>query len=76
MRQIMRNPTRWVQPRRGEGALELEDEPASIEFHSPIMFRAQVRRLLHSGYRPINARDLARGRVDVPAGTTPAGVMS
>ncbi|MFZ1118021.1 MAG: hypothetical protein WAN44_19575 [Propionibacteriaceae bacterium] len=38
---------------------------------TPAAFRAQVRRLLHSGYRPIDARDLARGRVDVPAGMTP-----
>jgi peptidoglycan/xylan/chitin deacetylase (PgdA/CDA1 family) len=41
---------------------------------TPATFRAQVRRLLHSGYRPINARDLARGRVDVPAGMTPVVV--
>ena len=38
---------------------------------TPGGFRTQVRRLLDSGYRPVDARDFARGRMDVPAGTTP-----
>jgi len=48
----------------------LTSKPGEYDM-TPGTFRAQVRRLLHSGYRPINARDLARGQVDVPAGTTP-----
>jgi peptidoglycan/xylan/chitin deacetylase (PgdA/CDA1 family) len=48
----------------------LTSKPGEYDM-TPAAFRAQVRRLLHSGYRPINARDLARGRVDVPAGMTP-----
>jgi hypothetical protein len=48
----------------------LTSKPGEYDM-TPAAFRAQVRRLLHSGYRPIDARDLARGRVDVPAGMTP-----
>ena len=48
----------------------LTSKPGEYDM-TPAAFRAQIRRLLHSGYRPINARDLARGRVDVPAGMTP-----
>ena len=48
----------------------LTDQPGEYDM-TPGAFRAQVRRLLHAGYRPVDARDLARGRIDVPAGKTP-----
>lgn len=38
---------------------------------SPEEFRAELQRLYDGGYRPVRTVDLARGEVDVPAGTTP-----
>jgi peptidoglycan/xylan/chitin deacetylase (PgdA/CDA1 family) len=38
---------------------------------SPTAFRAQIRRLLESGYHPVDAQDLATGEIAVPAGKTP-----
>ncbi len=34
-------------------------------------FRAEISGLYHSGYRTITLADLVRGRIDVPAGTSP-----
>jgi Polysaccharide deacetylase len=48
----------------------LTTEPGEYDM-TPGGFRAQVRRLLRSDYRPVDARGFARGRVDVPAGATP-----
>ena len=48
----------------------LTDVPGEYDM-SPTAFRAQVRRLLHSGYRPVDAHDLATGSISVPAGKTP-----
>ena len=48
----------------------LSDRPGEYDM-TPSAFRRQLRRLLHSGYRPVDTRDLARGEIDVPAGTTP-----
>lgn len=38
---------------------------------TPADFRAELERLYASGYRPVLARDLVAGTMDVPAGTTP-----
>ena len=38
---------------------------------TPAEFRAELERLYREGYRPIRAVDLATGRIDVPAGTSP-----
>jgi len=37
----------------------------------PEDFRAELQRIYDSGYRPILARDLVAGRIDVPAGKSP-----
>ncbi|MEJ7763954.1 MAG: polysaccharide deacetylase family protein [Acidimicrobiales bacterium] len=38
---------------------------------TPDEFRAELERLYNSGYRPILARDLVAGTIDVPAGKSP-----
>jgi hypothetical protein len=38
---------------------------------TPAEFRAELERLYREGYRPIRAVDLATGRIDIPAGTSP-----
>jgi peptidoglycan/xylan/chitin deacetylase (PgdA/CDA1 family) len=47
------------------------DEPLSEYDISKDDFRAELVWLFDNGYRPIRAIDLARGEIDVPAGTTP-----
>ena len=48
----------------------LTDTPGEYDM-SPKAFRAEIRRLLESGYRPVGAHELATGTVDLPAGKTP-----
>lgn len=38
---------------------------------TPADFRAELQRMFGEGYRPVRTIDLVRGRLDVPAGTTP-----
>ncbi|HWG55711.1 MAG TPA: polysaccharide deacetylase family protein, partial [Gaiellaceae bacterium] len=40
---------------------------------TPAEFRAELEYLWKNGYAPVNVGDLAEGRIDVPAGTTPVG---
>lgn len=46
-------------------------EPRSRWDITPEDLRAELVRLFDAGYRPVRAIDLARGELDVPAGTTP-----
>ncbi len=48
----------------------LTDDPGEYDM-TPKAFRTQIRRLLRSGYRPVQARDLALGQIDIPVGKTP-----
>jgi peptidoglycan/xylan/chitin deacetylase (PgdA/CDA1 family) len=45
--------------------------PESEFDRTPDAFRRELARLFREGYRPVLARDLARGRIDVPAGRSP-----
>jgi peptidoglycan/xylan/chitin deacetylase (PgdA/CDA1 family) len=45
--------------------------PESEFDRTPDAFRRELARLFRDGYRPVLARDLARGRIDVPAGKSP-----
>ena len=38
---------------------------------TPEEFRAELQRLYDEGYRPVTVRDVARGEIDIPAGTSP-----
>lgn len=39
--------------------------------NTPEEFRAELQRLYDEGYRPVTVRDLVRGEIDIPAGTSP-----
>jgi peptidoglycan/xylan/chitin deacetylase (PgdA/CDA1 family) len=49
----------------------LLDEPTSEYDLTPAQFREELEWLFANGYRPVLAADMAEGRLDVPAGTTP-----
>jgi len=49
----------------------LVPEPKGEYDRRPEDFRAELQRLYDSGYRPVLARDLVAGNLDVPAGKTP-----
>lgn len=48
----------------------LEDGGGDYDL-TPEQFRAELVRLHEEGYRPVRLRDVVRGEIDVPAGTTP-----
>jgi peptidoglycan/xylan/chitin deacetylase (PgdA/CDA1 family) len=45
--------------------------PSSVYDTTPTQFRQELLQLYRQGYRPIRAKDLVRGEIDVPAGKTP-----
>jgi Polysaccharide deacetylase len=45
--------------------------PTSVYDTTPGQFRRELLQLYREGYRPIRAKDLARGKIDVAAGKTP-----
>lgn len=45
--------------------------PSSVYDTTPTQFRHELLQLYRQGYRPIRAKDLVRGQIDVPAGKTP-----
>jgi peptidoglycan/xylan/chitin deacetylase (PgdA/CDA1 family) len=49
----------------------LRDDGGSVYDLTPDEFRDELEWLFEHGYRPIRTVDLARGEIDVPAGTTP-----
>lgn len=49
----------------------LIEEPEDRWSRTPANFRADLERLIASGYYPINLIDLVTGQIDVPAGKTP-----
>lgn len=50
---------------------QLREDGGSEWDMSPEEFRAELVRLFDSGYVPIRTVDLARGEIDIPAGTSP-----
>ena len=50
------------------------EDPDSVYDRSPEGFRAELERLFADGYWPITVAELARGEIDVPAGTTPVAL--
>ncbi len=47
------------------------EHPTSIYDTTPTQFRRELLQLYRQGYRPIRAKDLVRGQIDLPAGKTP-----
>ncbi len=48
-----------------------DDVPEDDLHRSTANFRADIERLKQAGFYPINVRDMAAGRIDVPAGKSP-----
>ncbi len=50
---------------------QLREDGGSVYDMTPEQFRAELTWLFDNGYRPITTAQLARGEIDVPAGTKP-----